>query len=198
MPRSKRQRLMEEYLAAKKAVEANGIPLTGLHPLPAVNPQQQAVTPVVAGTLPIEVQQALRKNWGVPDAAKAQIVASLLEAFYNNETVIDEDGNEIEVKPSKKLLIELARMLRALDQTQYERDHPEVAAKPGSRANNATSVSINMNVQAAAVLRGMVEDGKLGEIGIIEDVSPPAISGPLGDSRQPGEVEASPPLESDQ
>ena len=77
--------------------------------------------------LPEMVRLALRDNWSVPDAAKAKIISELLVPFYTDDVVLDADGKQVKIRPSRKLLMELAKTLVALDQRYWERAHPTLA-----------------------------------------------------------------------
>jgi hypothetical protein len=85
--------------------------------------------------LPHLVRAALKNDWPTPDAAKPKVVEELLAAFF-------EEGTD------PMLRVRLARLLLLLDQTQYERDHPEEAgrAKGGGGAVKGGSFVLNVNI----------------------------------------------------
>ena len=153
--------------------------------------------------LPILVREALKESWATPDQAKPGIVGALLEPFFAQDVVLDKDGNQIRLPPNRAMLIELAKMLRMLDQTQFERDHPEQAAK--AKGGSTSIVSVQTNIQAASILRELIErkaiseessDKQLNSTPLNDDRrssdnSVPSLveSGPLGNGRLDGKVE---------
>jgi hypothetical protein len=93
--------------------------------------------------LPHLVRAAIKNNWPIPDSNKPGIVDSLLEPFY------DPDADPA-------LIVKCARVLLQADQTQYERDRAEEAGK-AKGGGSATAVSVQANIQAAALIREMIE-----------------------------------------
>lgn len=137
--------------------------------------------------LPQLVKDALKDGWTVPDAAKPHIVAALLEPFFKDDIVFDEEGKPHLVKPPKKLLNELAKTLKMLDQTQFERDHPEQAAK----AKGGTHVNVNnvqQNIETRTLIREMVESG---ELGCLEEMRPSIESSSFSSETLEQEVDTS-------
>lgn len=183
--RNRRQKIKANYAKAREDAQLAGlIPTT---PEGAVRSEQVNPNTQREPALPDIVRTSLKEGWATPDSAKPRIVASLLEAFYNDELVIDESGKIHYVKPSRKLLNELAKTLLILDKTQFERDNPELAAKAkgGTVINNNNTQN---NIDAAIVIRRMIEDGQLG---ILEEVSPSDITGTSSSGGQQREMEAS-------
>jgi hypothetical protein len=95
-----------------------------------------------------------------PDSAKLKVVAELLAAFF-------EEGQD------PMLRVRLARLLLLLGQTQWERDNPDTAGKAKGGGSGSTTVNIQTNIAAAAIIREMIERGELGIIG-----EPPAFDHP--------------------
>lgn len=179
--RNARQRTKERYSKAREDAQLQGIiptiPEGALKP-ERVDPATQAESP-----LPAVVREALRGSWATPDSAKPAIISALLEPFYRDDVVMDEHGNEVHVKPSRKLLNELAKTLRMLDQTQWERDNPEQAGK-AKGAGAAVSVSMQTNIAAIQLLNKMLDDpnSAIADLAALDDAGAP------GDSRFGGQV----------
>src|SRR4051812_15065099 len=112
--RRKRQKLKRVYARLREECQLADIVET----TPAEAVRDERVDPRTQGCqqLPALVRQALREGWSTPDVAKPKIVAELLIPFF-------EDGAD------PMLLVRLARLLLLLDQTQFDRDHPEEAGK---------------------------------------------------------------------
>ena len=162
--RSNRQEIKERYVKAREDAQLVGLIPT--KPEEAVKDERVNSVGQFDPALPQLVREALKDGWTVPDAAKPHIVAALLEPFFKDDIVFDEEGKPHLVKPPKKLLNELAKTLKMLDQTQFERDHPEQAAK----AKGGAHVNVNnvqQNIQARELIREMVESG---ELGCLEDM----------------------------
>lgn len=179
--RLKKQNLRARYSKVREDAQLAGvIPMT-----PEGAPRPEKVDPRLQGCqqLPEIVKQALKDNWSTPDAAKPAIVGALLGPFFESTVVLDKDGNRVVIPPDPKLLNELARTLRMLDQTQFARDNPEAA---GKARGGTTSVSVQTNAQAAAVIRELLERDKNRSAGAVPSFAEP---GALGDSRFAGEVE---------
>lgn len=164
--RSKKQNLKDRYAHAREDAQLAGIiPTTPKEALKSekVDPSMQEDTPLWE-----LVQQAIKEEWAVPDKAKPGILKALLAPFFNDDTVLDKDGNVVHVTPSAKKLIACANTLRMLDQMQWERDHPKEAgmAKGGVRINNT---NLQANIEAAALIRQAIESG---ELGLLEESEP--------------------------
>lgn len=139
----KLQRNKKRYQELREELQLAGVLPT--EPDGAIKPER--VDPAKQGNaaLPEVVRQGLKESWATPDSAKPAIVAALLEPFYTEDVVLDKDGNQVRVPPSRKMLNELAKTLRMLDQTQFERDHPEDAGKAkgnGVKITNQVGVSV--------------------------------------------------------
>lgn len=183
--RNERQKLKQAYSKAREEAQLAGIiPTT---PEGAVRPEQVNPNNQRVPALPDIVRQALKEGWATPDSAKPAIVAALLEPFFNDELVVDETGKVHLVRPSRKLLNELAKTLRILDQTEYERKFPELAAKAkgGVTVNNSNTQN---NIDAATLIREMIERGQLG---IIEEVQPSNLTSTSSSSGHRREMEGS-------
>lgn len=182
--RNERQKLKEKYAKTREDAQLAGIiPTT---PEGALKSERTPSRDPLDG-LPELVKKALRENWSTPDEAKKAIVASLLYPFFNETEIIDANGNVVNVRPSPKLLNELARTLQLLDQTQFARDNPEAAGKArGGGMTVPVAVSVEANKLAVQVLRGMFENG----LGRGETALPPPLEPlPPSHSRFDGEVE---------
>jgi hypothetical protein len=110
--RRRRQKLKRKYARLREDAQLAGIIETT--PETAVRDERAPVAP--DPPLPHLVRAAIKNNWPTPDCNKPDIVDSLLEPFY------DPDAD-------RALLVRCFRVLLLLDQTQYERDHPEQAGK---------------------------------------------------------------------
>jgi hypothetical protein len=142
--RNRRKKVQARYAKAREDAQLAGlIPTTpeGAVRGERVDPRLQSCQ-----QLPQLIRQALREGWNVPDSAKPGIIAELLQPFYA------QDGPQ-----DYKLLIRLARLLLLLDQTQ---DHSEEAGK-AKGGGSATMASVQANIQAAALIREMIESGSL-------------------------------------
>jgi hypothetical protein len=174
-PRSKarrrRQQLKRKYARFREDAQLAGV----IETVPEGAVRDERVDPARQGgqQFPELVRQALREGWATPDSAKPKVVAELLAAFF-------EEGQD------PMLRVRLARLLLLLDQTQWERDHPEKAGK-AKGGGGAVAVSVQANIEAAAVVRGMIERGELGRI---EEVrGPDQSSAPEGGSAVAGTKE---------
>src|SRR5262249_46816171 len=126
--------------------------LAGLEPtLPEGAVHDERVAPARQGCqqFPALVRRALKEGWDVPDANKAKVVAELLAGALDPDTAT---GRRI--RQDRTLLL--------ADQTQYE-------AELQSRAEGgAVGVSVQANVQAAALIREMIERGDLPDTRLAE------------------------------
>jgi hypothetical protein len=142
--RKARQHKKKLYQQIREDLQLSGdlptVPEGGLKP-EAVDPSCQS-----RAALPSLVRQGLKEGWGTPDSAKPDIVAALLEPFYQDDVVLDENGQQVIVKPPRKLLLQLANALRVLDQTQWERDHPVEAGKAKGASNTNNTVNATVSV----------------------------------------------------
>lgn len=110
--RKRRQRCKERYAKAREDAQ-----LSGVIPTVPEGAVRNEVAPVAPDPpLPHLVRAALRQGWAVPEAAKPKVVADLLAAFFDRDA-------------DPGLRVRLFRLLLLLDQTQWERDHPEQAGK---------------------------------------------------------------------
>lgn len=125
--------------------------LQGLIPTAPEGALKNEVVSTGNAVLPELVRQAIKENWATPDAAKPAIVANLLEPFFE-ERQLDALGRPM--PPDRKLLVECAKTLRALDQTQYERDNPEAAGA----AKGGIAISLANTMQATEVMRESLGD----------------------------------------
>lgn len=182
--RNRRQKTKERYSKAREDAQLEGIiPTT---PEGAV--RTEPVSPSVQGNQPLPnlIADAIRKGWAVPEGIKPGLVDEMVQIIMDPEM-------------PAKAKVGAFNALRMADQAQYERDNPEAASKS---KGNVPSVSVNMNIQAATVIRELVERGEIGEIGDLEndkfpgarpleEISPPAITGAPSNGRHAGTVETS-------
>ena len=144
--RRKKQELKERYAKVREDAQlADIIPTT---PEGAV---RNEVVQTGNAVLPEIVREALRNNWATPDSAKPAIVANLLEPFFA-ERELDALGKP--VPPNRAQLIECAKVLRLLDQTQFERENPEAAGQ----AKGGLNISLENTLQATATMRESLGD----------------------------------------
>jgi len=177
--RNRNKKIKASYAKAREDAQLAGVIPT--EPVGAV--RDERVDPRTQGCqqLPARVREALRQNWSTPDEAKPGVVGALLEPFFAQDTFLDKDGNQVKVPPNRGLLIELAKTLRMLDQTQFERDHPEQAAKA---KGGTTSVSVQTNLTAIDLLNQYDQTGSRAPGTAL------AVAGAPGDGGQQPEVEA--------
>lgn len=140
--RHARQKLKEKYAKVREDAQLAGLIVTT--PEGAVRDERVSTG---AAQLPAVIREALANNWATPDVAKPAIVANLLEPFFTRE--VGPDGNP--VPPDRKQLIELAKVLKLLDQTQHERDHPEEKSASG------INITLQNTIQATAAMRQNLE-----------------------------------------
>jgi hypothetical protein len=110
--------------------------------------------------LPDLVLRAAREDWSTPGPAKRRAILALLEPVYCRDVVLDKDGNQVIVQPNRELIRKNIEALHTLDQTQWERDHPEEAGKLKGGVNIN-----NQNVQQAVNMEAVLG----GEWGALED-----------------------------
>lgn len=142
--RKDKQRLKERYAKVREDAQlADIIPTT---------PEGAVRNEVSVGNaqLPEVVRQAIRENWATPDAAKPAIIANLLEPFFMDREIDPNTGQPI--PPNRAQLIELAKVLRLLDQTQHERDNPEASRSGG------INITLQNTLQATATMRESLGD----------------------------------------
>ena len=141
--KNKVKKIKKTYAKAREDAQLAGVIPT--EPVGAVRSEVVDPHSQSNAALPELVRQALREAWATPDSAKPAIIAALLEPFYKDDIVLDEKGVAHHVRPSRKLLMELAKTLHTLDVTQYERDQPERAgqARGGSKVVNNVSATIH-------------------------------------------------------
>ncbi len=110
--RKRRQRCKERYAKAREDAQ-----LSGIIPTVPEGAVRNEVAPVAPNPpFPHLVRAAIKNGWATPDCNKPGIVDNLLEPFH------DPDADPM-------LRVKCARVLLLLDQTQYQRDHPEQASK---------------------------------------------------------------------
>lgn len=101
---------------------------------------------------PTEVQPAIKRGWATPSELKESLVDQMI-AIVGDPDVKTKDR------------VAAFNALRVADQSQWERDHPVESGK--SKGGSTSSVNIQVNMAAAAALRGAIERG---ELGIVEEL----------------------------
>jgi hypothetical protein len=185
--KNRKKKVKETYSKARE--DAQLLDVIPTEPVGAV--RDERADPRLQGCqlLPKVIREALRNSWATPDEAKAAIVGNLLEPFFATDVVLDRDGNQVRVAPDRTMLIELAKTLKLLDQTQFERDHPEAAGL--AKGGGATQISVQTNIAAVDLLKRMIEDDQGRSA---EQAAPLALSGAPGDGGHDAQVEAGAPL----
>ncbi len=134
-----------------------------------------------AQPLPGLVIQAIRKGWAIPDARKPELIDELLAIIDDPEV-------------PNKLKVAAFNALRAADKDQYERDNPDAVRSPGAAAS-PINISLQMNIAAAAAIRGMVERGEVGEFEPTGSLPPPNQPSAFGNGGLIREVDTGAPFE---
>lgn len=169
--RNKRQKVKANYAKAREEAQLAGVIPT----VPEGAVRDERVAPSVQGNQPMAdmIAQAIRKGWKVDEAMKPHLVDELVGIVMNDE-----------MKAKDK--VAAFNALRMADAQQQEIDNPEQVKSK----SNATQVSVTIqnNIQTAAVIREMVMRG---ELGIIEEVQPPDFTGASSSGGQQREMETS-------
>lgn len=183
--RARKQNTKDRYAHAREDAQLEGlIPTTPEEALKPerVDPSTQDDQPILPGM----VSRAIKAGWKVPEDRKQDLVDELIG-------IIDNPDMPAKVK------VAAFNALRLADQSQWERDHPEIMAKmkgpTGAGGVNIGTMNVQNNVAAATMIREMISGGQLG---IIEELPAPPIAGALGDGGQQREVEGSSPSENDE
>lgn len=177
--RGRRQSVKERYAKAREDAQLAGIipttPEGAVRP-EAVDPASQEDAPQ-----PALVEQAIRRGWAVPEERKPALVDELVK-------IVDSPADGME-----KVKVAAFRALCLADQQQYERDHPEEAKRlRGAGTGGVTAGGgigtvigavnvVQSNEAAAAIVRGMIERG---ELGLLEELPAPDITGAPGSGGQ--------------
>lgn len=164
--RNKKRKLRDQYVAIREEAQLHGIiPTT---PEGAVKPEQVPASAQQEQPLPHLISQAIRKGWNISDEMKPHLVQELIDLVMGGDT-------------ETKHKIAAFNALRMADKDQYERDHPEEAgkAKGGGGGGN---ISVTANVQAAVLLREMIDRGEIGSAGTLpaSDITSTSSSGGHG------------------
>lgn len=132
----RKKKIKARYSKAREEAQLAGvIPTT---PDGAVRPEQ--VNPVLQGDgasvlLPKLALQAIREGWATLPAEAAEVVQELISVVRNPDYKV-------------KDRISAANALRLMDQMQWERDHPEEAAKAkGGNVKVGVSVGVQNNIR---------------------------------------------------
>ena len=116
------------------------------------------------------VALAVRSGWSTPEEKKSGMVDELI-AIVNNPEL------------PAKVKVAAFNALRMADQSQWERDHPDEAAKA-----KGSAAQVSIHIQAASTIREMIERGEIRSVGAMLLPPQPSTS---GDSGQQCEVETS-------
>ena len=170
--RNRKQKLKASYAKAREDAQLAGvIPTT---PEGAVRPER--VDPSTQSVQPLSelIAQAIRKGWAVEDGIKPHLVQEMV-------------GIVLDPNMTAKAKVAAFQALRMADQSQWDRDHPEV--KPTTKSGGAIAISVSTNISATDLMNRMIADGSVR----LDQISAPplVVSGSPSDSRQPREVEAS-------
>ena len=171
--RAQRQKLKDRYAHAREDAQLAGlIPTT---PEEALKPER--VPPSVQSSQPLSelVAQAIKKGWAVEEGMKPHLVDEMVRI------VLDDN------MPAKAKVAAF-QALRMADESQWQRDHPEV--KPTTKGTGAIAISVQTNISATDLMNRMIADGKIRLDQLT--ANPLIITSRASDSGQPGKVEASP------
>lgn len=130
--RRQRQRKYKRYMELRDELQTLGvIPVE-----PSGARKSEAVDPATQGeqAMPNLVAQAVRNGWAVPEHKKPDIVDEMLAVIDNPQE-------------TNKVKVAAFNALRMADKDQYERDHPEEAAK----GKVGVKVAVVNNVQVSDV-----------------------------------------------
>ena len=164
--RARRQRTKDRYAHAREDAQLEGlIPTT---PEEALTPERVPPSAQSEQPLPELIAQAIRKGWAVDEQMKPQLVQELIGIVMSCEEA--------------KHKVTAFNALRMADQHQWERDNPETAGK----AKGGNSISVTANVEAAILLREIIDHGDIGGAGAVPALD---ITGAPGTSGHAGEVQ---------
>jgi hypothetical protein len=179
--RKDRQRKRERYQKLREDLQLSGdIPVV---PEGAIRDERVPTSGQGEQHLPQLVGRAVRKGWAVPEERKPGLIDELMTIIDNPEV-------------PEKVKVAAFQALRAADKDQYERDNPGAVKKLA--IGPPVNVSLQMNIQAAAVIKGMVERGEVGEFEPAEELPTSNQPGAFGTGGLSREMEASAALEEDQ
>lgn len=147
----------------------------------ALRPEQVPSSVQSEQHLPQLIQQAIKRGWSVPEEIKPELVDEMIRLIQDPDV-------------SEKVKVTAFAALRHADQTQYERDHPEQAAKAKGSSNTKLTLEVNNNVQAVAVMNRMIDDPNAG----LEDAAALDIASTLGDEGHQRQIQGSTPYTRDQ
>jgi hypothetical protein len=160
--RNAKQKIKKRYSKAREDAQlADVIPTTseGAVRNEVVNPATQGSQP-----LPRLISQAIRNGWATPDDIKPRMIDELIDLVHQPD-----------VEPHVK--VGAARTLIQGDQVQYERDHPEAAARNGGAVATAV-VNVGVVANLGAVFARINE--QLGVIGAAQLPRPEPLDQPAG------------------
>lgn len=124
--RNAKQSIKSRYARAREDAQLAGlIPTT---PEGALKPERVSASAQTEQPLPELIGQAVRKGWAVPEQNKPALVDELV-GIVNNPDM------------PAKVKVAAFGALRLADKDQYERDHPEAAA----RAKGGSKVSVGIS-----------------------------------------------------
>jgi len=143
--RKTRQRRAKRYMELREECQLDGTLPT--EPEGAIRDERVSPSSQSEQRLDVLDRRAVKEEWAVPAEAKPKVIARLLEPFYEEPKVVtDRDGREVVIPPDRYLMKENAKVLLLADRMQYERDHPELAAKA---KGGGTVVNTRVNVVGA-------------------------------------------------
>lgn len=161
--RAKRQKTKDRYAHAREDAQLEGlIPTT---PEEALRPERVPPCAQSSQPLPELIAQAIRLGWATRDEVKPQLVEELVAIILNPEM------------PAGKKIAAFSA-LRQADQAQWERDHPEEAAKARGGVDVKVQISLQNNLAAIELMNKMLNDSSTG----IQDITAPGDTGTPGDS----------------
>lgn len=164
--RYERQQLAKNYSQLREKAQLAGLiptlPEESLQP-ERVDKRQQSDQP-----LPELVARAIRAGWATPDDKKPELVDELVKIIEDMEL-------------PAKVKVAAFNALRMADQTQYERDHPEVKGAGGGA--HPINVSVTTNIAAVELLNKMQALGPIdvGETPRLEGVAQDPLEGEQDD-----------------
>lgn len=173
--RKARQRKRKLYQEIREELQLSGdIPTV---PEGAIRPERVAPSAQGSQPLPELIAQAIRKGWAVDDGMKPHLVDELVQIVMSADM-------------PTKAKVAAFNALRMADQSQWERDNPETAGK-AKGAGGAVNVSIQTNLAAASIVRGMIERGELEDAAGLGNgaMSASTLAGALGGGGYDGAVE---------
>lgn len=165
--KNRKKKIKKRYSAAREEAQLAGvIPTT---PDGAVHEERVPSSAQSVQPLPELVVRAICQGWATHDDKKSELVEEMVAIVLNQDM-------------PAKAKIAAFNALRMADQMQFERDHPEEANK--IKGGSSVTVNLQNNIQAAALLRGMMERGEFRITGEMQASGEPSTSSDSGLKRQ--------------